>query len=104
MSINSNIRKLKLEINKPIISESGARKDKWVYEGNSILISIYEVDNRINTSSVRYNESTHIGLTSSNNVNSYNCRLIDENTIYQIKGMITHGRLNQLFLKVIKNG
>lgn len=102
MSINSNMKKLILQENKEVIKPSGARKKEWVDIKEPILISIYETDNRVNTSNVIYNSSTHIGLTFNKEI-SYKNRLKDGEKIYSITGVNPQGRLNQLFLKVIEN-
>lgn len=102
MSINSQMRKLKLQEEKEIIKPSGARKKDWVDLDNPILIAIYETDSRVNTNNARYNESSHIGLTFNKAISSKN-RLIDGDKIYTIIGVNPQGRLNQVFLKVIDN-
>ncbi|HHL2031167.1 head-tail adaptor protein [Clostridium perfringens] len=102
LSINSNMKSLILQENKEVIKPSGARKKEWIDIEELILIAIYETDNRVNTSNAIYNSSTHIGLTFNKSITSKN-RLKDGDRIYNITGVNSQGRLNQVFLKVIEN-
>ncbi|MDK0900069.1 hypothetical protein [Clostridium perfringens] len=102
LSINSNMKSLILQEYRDIITPSMARKKEWVDLENPILIAIYETDSRVNTNNVRYNESSHIGLTFSKDISAKN-RLRDGNMIYNIIGVNPQGRLSQVFLKVIEN-
>lgn len=102
MSINGDMKRILLQENKEIIKPSGARKKDWIDLKEPILIAIYETDNRVNTSNVIYNSSTHIGLTFNKNITSKN-RLRDGDKIYNITGVNPQGRLTQVFLKVIDN-
>ncbi|HHD2745481.1 TPA: hypothetical protein ACOTGR_003343, partial [Clostridium perfringens] len=72
MSINSNMKSLILQEYRDIITPSMARKKEWVDLENPILIAIYETDSRVNTNNVRYNESSHIGLTFSKDISAKN--------------------------------
>lgn len=102
MSINSNMKSLILQEEKEVTTPSLARKKGWVDTKEPCLIAIYETDSRVNTNNVRYNESTHIGLTFNKNITAKN-RLKDGEKIYTITGVNPQGRLNQVFLKVIEN-
>ncbi|BFK81315.1 hypothetical protein I3900191A7_14600 [Clostridium baratii] len=102
MSINGDMKRILLQENKEIIKPSGARKKEWIDIEEPILIAIYETDNRVNTSNAIYNSSTHIGLTFNKSITSKN-RLKDGERIYNITGINSQGRLNQIFLKVIEN-
>ncbi|CEK30260.1 hypothetical protein JGS6364_09061 [[Clostridium] sordellii] len=101
MSINSSMKKLILQENKEIITPSGYRKNKWS-DKCEVFIAIYETDSRVNTSSIRYNESSHIGLTF-NKIIMVGNRLKYKGKIYNINGVISQGRISQVFLKEIKN-
>ncbi len=102
MSINGDMKRILLQENKEIIKPSGARKKEWIDIEEPILIAIYETDNRVNTSNAIYNSSTHIGLTFNKSITSKN-RLKDGERIYNITGINSQGRLNQIFLKMIEN-
>ena len=102
MSINGDMKRILLQENKEIIKPSGARKKEWIDIEEPILIAIYETDNRVNTSNAIYNSSTHIGLTFNKSITFKN-RLKDGERIYNITGINSQGRLNQIFLKMIEN-
>lgn len=102
MSINGDMKRILLQESKEVIKPSGSRKKEWIDIEEPILIAIYETDNRVNTSNVIYNSSTHIGLTFNKSITSKN-RLKDGERIYNITGINQQGRLNQIFLKVIEN-
>ncbi|WP_394883301.1 head-tail adaptor protein [Clostridium baratii] len=102
MSINGDMKRILLQENKEVIRPSGARKKEWIDIEEPILTAIYETDNRVNTSNAIYNSSTHIGLTFNKSITSKN-RLKDGERIYNITGINSQGRLNQIFLKVIEN-
>lgn len=101
MSINSNIKSVTLQVEKTIRSKTGATKSEW-QDVKTIEISIYKTDSTMNTTNARYNESSHIGLTSEENIIKGKYRLKDNETIYNIED-VTHVRLNVLLLKVIEN-
>jgi hypothetical protein len=101
MSINSNMQAVKLQEKKKVDTKSGAKKYDWV-DKETIYVSIYKTNDMINTQSVRYNESTHTGLTFYKNIKEGINRLLDNNgVIYEIKGANPQGRLTNLLLKVV---
>lgn len=101
MSINSNTKSVTLQVEKTIRSKTGATKSEW-QDVKTIEISIYKTDSTMNTTNARYNESSHIGLTSEETIIKGKYRLNDNETIYNIED-VTSGRLNVLLLKVIEN-
>lgn len=101
MSINSNTKYVTLQVEKTIRSKTGAIKSEW-QDVKTIEISIYKTDSTMNTTNARYNESSHIGLTSEENIIRGKHRLKDNEIIYNIED-VTPGRLNVLLLKVIEN-
>lgn len=102
MSIGTDIRPIILQTKKTIRSKTGATKEVWEDE-KTIFIAIFKTDSTINTTNARYNESSHIGLTSESDIIKGKYRLRDNKTIYNIED-VTPGRLfNSLLLKVIEN-
>ncbi|MCW6061609.1 hypothetical protein [Clostridium sporogenes] len=93
---------------KPILLEtkiktrtpSGATKEEWK-ESNIIQVAIYDIDDRINTQSVRFNDSSHTGLTRDKDIKEGVNRLRKDDTVYNILSAKVKGRLTQLYLKVV---
>lgn len=100
MSINANMEPILLEIKTKNRTPSGATKEAW---GNAITIevAIYEIDDRINTQSVKFNDSSHTGLTRYKDIKEGINRLRKGDTVYNILSAKTKGRLTQLYLKVV---
>ena len=100
MAINREMDSYILEVKETIRTPSKATKETWK-EIKSIDVSIYEVDDRINTQSVRFNDSTHIGLTWCKDIKDGKNRLKKGETIYNILSSKTKGRFTTLLLKVV---
>ncbi len=101
MSINSNMKAMTLQIKEKVPSKSGAPKYDWLDKG-VIYVSIFKTNDMINTQSVRYNQSTHTGLTFNKEIKEGINRLIDtEGTIYEVIGANNQGRLNNLLLREV---
>lgn len=100
MSINSNMKAMMLQVKKKIPSLSGATKYEWSNEA-LIYVSIFKKNNMINTQSVKYNESTHSGLTFYKGIKPGINRLLDKDIIYEIKEVNNNGRITNLLLKVV---
>ncbi|KMT21593.1 hypothetical protein [Clostridium cylindrosporum] len=75
-------------------------KEVWI-EIKSIDVAIYENDDRINTQSVRFNSSTHTGLTNYKEIKEGRNRIRKGEVIYTILSCKTRGRLTTLLLKVV---
>lgn len=101
MSIRGNMKPITLQVKKSIRSKTGATKDTWE-DVKTIEVSIFKTDSTINTTNARYNESSHIGLTTIDGIIKGKYRLKEAETIYNITD-VTPGRLNVLLLKVIEN-
>lgn len=89
-----------LEKKEKVKQPSGASKEVWVVD-KEIYIAIYDIDDRINTQSVRFNNSTHTGLTAEKSIREGINRLNGKGTIYTIEGCKLKGRLTQLLLKKV---
>lgn len=101
MSINSNMRAMTLQVKKKVESKSGAVKGAW-QDVDTIYVSIYKNSDMISTQSIKYNLSTHTGLTFYKNIKEGINRLIDKDgIIYNITSANGQGRLNNLLLKVV---
>lgn len=98
-SINRDMELVLLETKIKIRTPSGATKETW---GNpiDIEVAIYDIDDRINTQSVRFNDSSHTGLTRYKDIKEGINRLRKGETVYNILSAKTKGRLTQLYLKV----
>lgn len=80
---------------------SGAEKFVWE-DVKAIEVAVYKNNDTINTQSVRYNESTHTGITDYKDIQEDKNRLIDSNDIvYEITSANTKARLTTLLLKVV---
>lgn len=101
MSINSNMKAMTLQAKEKVPSKSGALKYDWKDKG-VIYVSLFKNSDSISIQSVRYNQSTHTGLTFSKEVKEGINRLVDnEGTMYDVTGANPQGRLNNLLLKVV---
>ena len=101
MSINSNMKAVTLQVKTKIEGKSGAVKEGW-QDVDTIYVSIYKNSDNISTQSVRYNLSTHTGLTFYKNIKEGINRLVDsDGIIYNITGANGKSRLNRLLLKVV---
>ena len=91
---NNDITKIAIA---DIYEERNQHKD-----ANKYYDSIYKNSDNISTQSVRYNLSTHTGLTFYKNIKEGINRLVDsDGIIYNITGANGKGRLNSLLLKVV---
>ena len=79
---------------------SGAEKEIWE-DVEEIQVSIFESNDTLNTQSVRYNESTHTGLTFYKDIKEHKNRLVKDNVIYNITSSKTRGRMTTLLLNVV---
>ncbi len=100
MSINANMEPIELETKIKTRTPSGATKETWE-NTTTIEVAIYDIDDRINTQSVKFNDSSHTGLTRYKDIKEGINRLRKGNTVYNILSAKTKGRLTQLYLKVV---
>ncbi|MEW8955765.1 hypothetical protein [Clostridium sp.] len=99
-SINRDMKPIILESKAKVRTPSGATKEEWK-ESNTIEVAIYDIDDRINTQSVKFNDSSHTGLTRHKDIKEGINRLREGNTVYNILSVKPKGRLTQLYLKVV---
>ena len=99
-SINRDMRPILLETKIKTRTLSGATKEEWK-ESNAIEVAIYDIDDRINTQSVKFNDSSHTGLTRYKDIKEGINRLREGDTVYIILSSKPKGRLTQLYLKVV---
>ncbi|MCW6112415.1 phage head completion protein [Clostridium sporogenes] len=100
-SINRDMNPILLETKVKTRTPSGATKEEWK-ESNTIEVAIYDIDDRINTQSVKFNDSSHTGLTRhKKDIKEGINRLRKGDTVYNILSAKTKGRLTQLYLKVV---
>ncbi|MEG1495271.1 MAG: hypothetical protein RR406_03125 [Bacilli bacterium] len=100
MSINSEMKKVKLQVKEKVESPSGAEKFIWK-DVKDTLVAIYKTNDTLNTQSIKYNSSSHTGLTFNKNIKEGINRLIDNEVVYDVVGANPKGRLNSLLLKVV---
>lgn len=101
MSITSNMETMTLQVKEKVESKTGATKWDWK-PVKEINVSMFKTNDMINTQSIRYNESSHVGFTFYKNIKEGINRLVDgEGVIYNITGANNKGRLCNLLLKVV---
>lgn len=98
--INRDMQPFMLQAKENIEKPSGAIKNSWVDLG-IIYVSVYEINDTLNTQSIRYNSSTHTGLTVNKEVKEGINRLIDNDIVYEVISANPKGRLNSLLLRVV---
>lgn len=99
MSIASNMKKYMLQEKKEVRGPSGAKKTVWT-DVKEIDVSIKKTSSVLNTQSVRYNESTHIGITFYRNIKIGLNRILEGSKVYDITD-VTAGRQTVLLLKEV---
>lgn len=100
MSINSEMKKVKLQVKGNVESLSGADKFIWK-DVKETLVAIYKTNDMLSTQSIKYNSSSHTGLTFSKCIKEGINRLVDNDVVYEVIGANPKGRLNSLLLKVV---
>lgn len=101
-SINRDMKPILLETKVKKRTSSGATKEVWDTDNPiTIQVAIYDIDDRINTQSVRFNDSSHSGITRYKDIKEGINRLRKGDTVYNILSAKTKGRLTQLYLKVV---
>lgn len=98
--INRDMQSFKLQAKTDQQNDFGEMISKWEDVG-VIEVAIYKTNDYISTNSIRYNESTHTGLTAYKDIKEGKNRLVDGSTIYNIISSNAKGRLNTLLLKVV---
>ncbi|MDM8312904.1 MAG: hypothetical protein DBY38_02330 [Clostridium cadaveris] len=101
MSIVANMKPIILQVKEKIKKPSGATIEAWK-DIKSIDIALYLTNDMKYTQSVRYNESTHTGITFYKGLNKHTNRFRDGDTIYAITKVNERGRLTSLLLKVVE--
>lgn len=98
--IRRDMKSVTLQVRKEVETKSGAQKYDWVDEKH-IEVAIYKTNSFINSNSVRYNESTHTGLTRYKDIKEGINRIVEGETIYNITAADNKSRLTNLLLKVV---
>ncbi|MBB6622237.1 hypothetical protein H7E67_02220 [Clostridium gasigenes] len=101
MGINSEMKKVKLQVKEYTESLAGADKPIWKDVKEPSLVAIYKTNDTLNTQSIRYNASSHTGLTFSKDIKEGINRLVENNVVYEVTSANPKGRLNSLLLKVV---
>lgn len=100
MSFITDMKPIMLQIKTTIEGTSGADREVWS-DVKTIDVAIYLTDDMKNTNSVRYNESTHTGLTFYKGLDKHINRFKDGEIIYTITKLNERSRLTSLLLKVV---
>lgn len=100
MSFITDMRPIMLQVKTVVEGASGADKEAWM-DIKTIDVAMYLTDDMKNTNSVRYNESTHTGLTFYKGLDKHINRFKDGETIYTITKLNERSRLTSLLLKVV---
>lgn len=100
MSINREMKPVVLQELKKEKSDTGAYRGVWVEKG-TIDVAIYKTNDVLNTQSVRYNESSHVGLTWAKGIKENKNRLIDGGMVYTVTSADEKGRLTSILLKAV---
>lgn len=101
MSINQKMEEYILQRRIKTESLTGGELVKWV-DHDLVDVAIYKTNDTLNTQSVRYNESTHTGITREKEIQEHEYRLKGiDGTIYNITSANAVGRMTTLLLKVV---
>lgn len=100
MSIVTDMKPIMIQEKVKSNSPSGAEKEEW-QDVKSIDVALYLTDDMKYTQSVRYNESTHTGITFYKGLDKHTNRFKDGSIIYTIIKLNERGRLTTLLLKVV---
>lgn len=100
MSINRNMKEYGLEQRMPIRTDSGAEDFEWK-KVCTIKVSVYKKNDRSVTTSEKYLESTHTGLTRYRNIVADEYRIVRDGVCYLITDCNPEGRLTNLLLKKV---
>lgn len=100
MSFNREMKPVMLQECISSESSTGAQKKTWIDKG-MIDVAIYKTNDILNTQSVRYNESSHTGITWEKDIKENINRLKDDDVIYNITSADNRGRLTGLLLKAV---
>lgn len=99
MSIASNMKKYMLQVKTTEKTSSGLKKEVWK-DVQNIDVSILKKSSTLNTQSVKYNDSTHVGITFYQNIKEGLNRLVDGDRVLSIID-VTQGRKKVLLLKEV---
>lgn len=100
MSVITDMKPIILQEKGESNSPSGAEKEEWK-DIKTIDLALYLTNDMKYTQSVRYNESTHTGITFYKGLDKHTNRFKDGSTIYTITKLNERGRLTTLLLKVV---
>ena len=101
MSIVTDMKPIMLQVKEKVKKPSGAIVETW-RDLKTIDLALYLTNDMKYTQSVRYNESTHTGLTFYKGLDKHTNRFKDADTIYTITKVNERGRLTGLLLKVVE--
>lgn len=100
MSINRDMKPYMLQRKGKVRTESGQERTTWE-DVFLVEVAVYKNSDMITTASVRYNASSHTGLTHHKGIKEGVNRLKNEDTVFQIIGCNTKPRLTNLMLKEV---
>lgn len=100
MSIISDMKPIMLQVKKKIEKPSGAIVEGWK-DDKLIDMVLYLTDDMKYTQSVRYNSSSHIGITFYKDLEKDIHRFRDGETFYTIEKISTRGRFTRLLLRAV---
>lgn len=101
MSVNANMKTTQVFRLEETESPSGAKKSKWIEEENSILVSIYQVNQFVSRDRYRHTETTHNAVTHYKGLKSGKNRLVQNGIKYEILDVDNSHRLAQISLKEV---
>ncbi len=100
MSVVTDMKPIMLQGKVKVESPSGAIRYEW-QDVKSIDVVLYLTDDMKYTQSIKYNSSSHVGLTFFKDIDKNSNRLKLGDTIYDITKVNSKGRFTTLLLKVV---
>lgn len=100
MSFIADMKPIMLQVKAKVKKPSGATAETW-QDVQNIDVAIYNTDDMKVTQSVRYNQSSNVGISFYKAIDKDMNRLVDGTTIYTITKVNPRGRLTSLLLKAV---
>ncbi len=101
MSIERDMKECTLQKKMSARGKSGAKNYVWK-DVRKVRVAIYKNSELIISTSARYKDSTHTGLTHCREIVAGKYRLVKDGVIYQIISSDTNHRLTNLILKAVE--
>lgn len=101
MSVVTDMRPIMLQVKTKVKTPTGAIKEEW-QDVKNVDVALYSTDDMKYTQSIKYNSSSHVGLTFYNDIDKNNHRMKLGDTIYNITKANPKGRFTTLLLKVVE--